>query len=251
MNYAGKLKQRLLSRALDLCKKESFNGTKRKTAFLFDELSMNFHPDSFENISKTEEYKKRLDKGHAQADGFKELQSSNSSDALLMNFFAHPKIQTWKSLRDLLSIDESDSIEFGWCPVIENEKRGFATVIDMKIGNTIFEAKLTESDFTQRDLDIVLEYSNVENIIDLKRLTNNGFVSNYQLVRHLITADKYGFKFILLIDEARTDLIREFYKVKFEIKDSTLEERFNFITWQELASCVGRDLCVYITEKYF
>lgn len=250
-DHAGKLKKRLLSNALNLCEKESFNGTKRKTAFLFDELSMNFHSDSFENILKSEEYKKRLDKGHTQADGFKELQSSNSSDALLINFFAYPKIQTWKSLRDLLLINESDTIEFGWCPNFQNEKRSFTTEIDMKIGNSIFEAKLTEIDFTQRALDIVLRYSNIDRIIDLQRFIKDDVVSNYQLIRNLLAAEKHGFRFYLLLDETRTDLIREFYKVKFAIKSDALAERFNFITWQELASNVGDDLKKYIIEKYF
>src|SRR5690554_1568146 len=211
MNHSDRLKKSLLLNALNLCEKESLEGIQRKTAFLFSDISMSFHPDTFVNICKNSEYKKRLNKIHSNVPEYKEMQSSNSSDALLMNIFAHPKIKEWKSLRDLISIGQSDNIEFGWNPVFANEKN-YKTEIDMKIGNSIFEAKLIEKDFNQKKLKIVLAYSNIENIIDLKDLTNNEIVSNYQLIRNLLTAEKYDYKFNLLIDGTRTDLIREFYK---------------------------------------
>lgn len=250
MNYSDRLKNRLLLNALNLCEKKLFSGIQRESAFLFNDISMSFHPDTFANICKNIAYKKRLDKTHPNVPGFKEMQSSNSSDALLMNIFAHPKIKEWKSLRDLISIDQSDKIEFGWNPVFANETN-HKTEIDMKIGNSIFEAKLTEKDFTQKELKVVLTYSNVENIIDLKDLTNNNIVSNYQLIRNLLAAEKYDYKFNLLIDETRTDLIREFYKVKNAIKVKYLLDNFNFLTWQEIANSVGLELKNYVTEKYF
>ena len=250
MDYSNRLKERLLSNALNLCDKKSFNGNQRESAFLFNDLAMSFHPDTFANISKNNDFKKRLDKPHSNVPNCKEMQSSNSSDALLMNFFAHPKIKEWKSLRDLVSINQSDNIEFGWNPTFSNETN-HKTEIDMKIGDSIFEAKLTEKDFTEKELRVVLAYSNIENIIDLRGLTNNSVVSNYQLIRNLLTVDKYGCKFNLLIDETRIDLIREFYKVKCAIKNSYLSDNFNFITWQEISNCVGLDLKNFITEKYF
>lgn len=251
MNHSDRLKKRLLFNALNLCEKKTFHGIQRDSAFLFNDISMSFHPESFADICNKVTYKGRLDKTHQNVPGFKEMQSSNSSDALLMNFFAHPKIKEWKSLRVLISIDQSDNIEFGWYPVFANETTTHKTEIDMKIGNSIFEAKLTEKDFTQKDLKVVLTYSNIQNIIDLKDFTNNNIVSNYQLIRNLLTAEKYNFKFNLLIDESRTDLIREFYKVKSAIKVKSLQDNFNFLTWQEISNSVGLDLKNYITEKYF
>lgn len=250
MDYSIRLKERLLANALNLCDKKSFSGIQRESAFLFNDIAMSFYPDTFTSICDNIDYKKRLDKPHSKVPNFKEMQSSNSSDALLMNFFAHPGIKEWKSLRDLISINKSDNIEFGWNPEFSNET-SHKTEIDMKIGNSIFEAKLTEKDFTSKELQVVLEYSNVENIIDLQVLTNKNVVSNYQLIRNLLTAEKYDYKFNLLIDESRIDLIREFYKVKSSIKASYLSDNFNFITWQEISNCVGIDLKNYITEKYF
>lgn len=250
MDYPKRLKERLLSNALNLCHKESINGIERKSAFLFDNIEMNFNSATFEHISKKNDFYKRLNKVHPNVPNFKEMQSSNSSDALLMNIFAHPKIKEWKSLRDLISINQSDNIEFGWNPEFENEKK-HKTEIDMKIGSSIFEAKLTEKDFTKKELQIVLTYPKLENIINLSVLTKNNIVSNYQLIRNLLTIEKYDYKFNLIIDESRTDLIREFYKVKFAIKDKSLSDRFNFLTWQEISDSVGIELKNYITEKYF
>lgn len=62
MNYSGRLKNRLLLNALNLCEKESFNGIQRESAFLFNDISMSFHPDTFANICKNITYKARLDK---------------------------------------------------------------------------------------------------------------------------------------------------------------------------------------------
>ncbi|MCK9299742.1 MAG: hypothetical protein M0P23_00010 [Bacteroidales bacterium] len=250
MSYSNRLKERLITNAKKLCQEKSFTGEERKTAFLFDDISMSFNPDSYKNILENAEYKSRLDKVHPQASGFMEMQSSNSSDALLMNFFAHPRIKEWKSLRDLLLFFQSDEIEFGWNPLFENETT--KTEVDMKIGNQIFEAKLTESDFTKKDLEVVLRYANVENIIDLKPFINeNNEVINYQLIRNILAAEKYGYKFNLLVDETRTDLIREFYRVKMAIINKDLADQCNFYTWQEIAEAVGRDLKNYITDKYF
>jgi hypothetical protein len=250
MDYSKRLKERLLYNALNLCSKESLNGIKRESAFLFNDIAMSFNPKTFAHISMRNEFKKRLNKVHPKVPNCKEMQSSNSSDALLMNFFAHPDIKEWKSMRNLISINQSDNIEFGWNPEFENEKN-HKTEIDMKIGDSIFEAKLTEKDFTKKDLQIVLAYSNVENIIDLTVLTTDDIVSNYQLIRNLLTAEKYGFRFNLLIDESRSDLVREFYKVKSAIKDKSLSDKFNFLTWQEISNSVGIGLKNYITEKYF
>ncbi len=250
MDYSSRIKKRLLTNAIKLCEKGLCTGVERESAFLFDEISMNFHPETFAQILKVVGYKKRLEKQHSNVSDYKEMQSSNSSDALLMNLFAHPKIKEWKSLRDLIGINETDEIEFGWNPLFENEKSR-KTEIDMKIGKSIFEAKLTETDFTQKQIEVVLTYQNVEDIIDISALTKDGIVSNYQLIRNLLAAYKYQFSLYILLDESRTDFIREFINVKNAIKDSTLSNSFHFITWQEVSNSVGQELRSYITEKYF
>ena len=250
MNYSTQLKSRLIRNAVNYCNSKSFTGIKRPTAFLFNDIEMSFHPEAYKNITENKKYSDRLKKIHSKVPSIFEMQSSNSSDALLMNFFAHPRIKESKALRELLSIDQSDTIEFGWKPDHENEKR-YKTEIDLKIGNSIFEAKLTEQDFKSKKIHIVLRYADVEKIIDLKSLTTNDIVSNYQLIRNLVTAKKYGLKFNLIIDESRMDLVNEFNKVKSAVIDKSLFENMKVITWQEIADTVEEDLKKYITERYF
>lgn len=249
MNYSDRLRKILLKNAKEYCSKNSFYGIEHDSAFLFNDISMNFNIDSYKNICQQMGYVKRLNKQHSNASGYKEMQSSNSSDALLMNIFGNPNIKNWKSLRDLLKISTNDNIEFGWNPQFENEKN-HKTEIDMLIGNNIFEAKLTEKDFTIKDLNVVLSYSNVEQVFDLESLILDAKVYNYQLIRNILTAFKYDFNFILIVDERRIDLIREFYKTKSAIKVNALAIRCDFITWQEIASCLGKDLKKFIIDKY-
>ena len=252
MNYSNKLKEIVRQNAIELSEKNHYKGSKYESAFVFDDISNNFHDDSYKNIKANHHYYERLKKSHSffsKEKEIREMQSSNSSDALLMNIFAHPKILQWKSVRDLLSVNEYDNIEFGWNPGFENETR--STEIDMRIGNVIFEAKLTEQDFTSKKLPVVRTYTDVDDIIDLRLLLNRNMVSNYQLIRNMLAAQKHGYKFILLLDERRTDLIRKFYDVKLAIKNVHLKNRCEFITWQELTSCLGKHLKQYITGKYF
>jgi hypothetical protein len=244
-----KLKDRLKKNALKICKDLGEQCDERKSAVLFTNLEMSFQPETFSNIQSNEEYRDRLNKSHTQAKGYKEMQSSNSSDALLMNIFAYPNILENESLRNLLGLNQNESIEFGWNPVFKNETR--KTEIDMKIGDCIFEAKLTESNFTKKSKNIVLKYPNVEQVLDLTTLYKGEDVLYYQLIRNLLTADKNKYDFKLIVDESRSDLIRAFKKVKEVIKTEELKARFNYLTWQEITDTLENDLKQYIIKKYF
>jgi len=66
-----------------------------------------------------------------------------------MNICCYPRILGRKSLRDLLGIAKAVSPEFG-APgnvPLSNGHRD-TTEVDMLLGDTFFEAKLTETDFT-------------------------------------------------------------------------------------------------------
>lgn len=244
-----KLKDRLKKNALKICKDLGEQSDERKSAVLFPNLKLSFQPQTFSNINSNKDYSNRLNKSHSNAKGYKEMQSSNSSDALLMNIFAYPNILENESLRNLLGVNKNESIEFGWNPVFKNETR--KTEIDMKIGDSIFEAKLTESNFTKKSQHIALNYPNVEQIIDLTPLYKGEDILYYQLIRNLLTAYKYKCDFNLIVDESRSDLIRAFKKVKEAIKIEELKNHFNFLTWQEITGTLENDLKQYITKKYF
>lgn len=183
INYSDLLKQALTEKAIQL----GVKGIKRKSAFIFDDISDNFHPESYKNIKSgsNNHWNLRLDKKHSSFNnGILEMQSSNSSDALLMNIFCHPRIKTWKGVSDLLNVDYKDNIVFGWKDAeFENETR-HPTEVDMKIGNHLFESKLTEVDFTKKELATVLRYQYIQDIFDIDKLkTGKDEVKNYQLIR--------------------------------------------------------------------
>src|SRR5438309_8250969 len=100
--------------------------------------------------------KRRFEKVHSQAGRAlpktdcisKELDSSMSSDALLMNIFCYPGVTKRRELSLMLGTETGDLPEFGLKPRVPLTS-GFVEriEIDMKLGPGLFEAKLTESDF--------------------------------------------------------------------------------------------------------
>jgi len=87
------------------------------SAVLFLNLADNFHPKSFANIMGHPDWQQRTTKRHQVVLGLLEMQSSNSSDALLMNIFCHPDICRWKGV-EKLGKDEQRSrfsaLSFSW-----------------------------------------------------------------------------------------------------------------------------------------
>lgn len=125
------------------------------------------------------------------------------------------------------------------------------TEIDLKIGNHIFEAKLTENTFTTKPKSVVHSYKDFDKVFEESNLlTQKGDILQYQLIRNILTAYKYDFNFSILIDSTRIDLIKEFINVLKSIKIYDLRSRINILTWQEIIDMCGSKLKVYIQEKY-
>ena len=84
----------------------------------------NFISASYRAILRRPEWRKRFDKVHSNAGrafpksdcGWKELDSSMSSDALLMNIFCYPGVIKRRSLSLMLGTEVSDVPEFGFKP---------------------------------------------------------------------------------------------------------------------------------------
>jgi hypothetical protein len=118
------------------------------SAVIFLNFCDNFHPESFKGIINRREWQQRTTKPHQNVAGVLEMQSSNSSDALLMNIFCHPHISDWKGVRDLLNLSAIDPV-FGFKPLIaKRNSQGDSSEIDMALYDLFVEAKLTEEDFT-------------------------------------------------------------------------------------------------------
>ena len=143
----------------------------------------NFFDSAYAAILACPEWLRRFDKVHAQAARslpkpqsdparrWRELDSSMSSDALLMNVFCTPGVAESAAVRNLLGVDESAEPVFGWkARVPLANGRCDRTEVDLRFGSLLIEAKLTESDFQSRSAKIVASYRDFDAIFDRDRL---------------------------------------------------------------------------------
>jgi len=216
----------------------------------------NFLDSSYGNILGKENWMVRLDKPHPSFPGrkqqVKELDSCNSSDALLMNIFCHPRIDKWKSLKKLLGLSEIGEPEFGFlAKVRKNNDQVDATEIDMKLDSILMEAKLTEKGFTRKRKRIVKSYDNFKEVFNEELLPQSSEdYLNYQIIRNILAAYERNLSFLLLCDARRPDLVKEFYLTARCVKYDWLRVRCNIVFWQEIAQNVGEELRDFLVEKY-
>jgi hypothetical protein len=183
---------------------------------------------------------------------WKELDSSMSSDALLMNIFCYPGVTKRKELSSILGTEIGDLPEFGFKPHIPLTS-GFVerTEIDMKLGRVLFEAKLTEADFQVQSAAIVEGYRDLVEVFEVGELPRRGqkYVS-YQLLRNVLAAHVLDCSFCLLLDARRPDLIEDWYEILRCIRTSELRSRCRVLTWQGLVQFLPLRLREFLDLKY-
>jgi len=155
----------------------------------------NFHPDSYARICAHPDWARRLAKPHtasrrsaARHDWrWMELDSVNSSDALLMNIFCHPQVFDGARLANpvaaLLNVDPATTPCFGAHPGVPLRtplrprskksppiERLDRTEVDLTLGRLFLEAKLTESDFQTAAPALLQSYRDLEAVFDPERL---------------------------------------------------------------------------------
>jgi hypothetical protein len=115
----------------------------------------------------------------------RELDSCNSSDALLMNIFCHPSSYGHGPLSSLLSLDADANFVFGYKPRLPMVGgRADCTEIDLRIGDLMIEAKLTETDFQSARIELAQRYRDFQTVFDSDRLSwTAARLQSYQLVR--------------------------------------------------------------------
>lgn len=230
-------------------------------AVIFCDLEFNFHPLSWKAINNNEILNKRTQKVHSHFEGnldILELQSSNSSDALAMSVFCHPKIKTWKGISNLFEIDVLKEIEFGYKAkihkVVNQQIVEDSTEVDVLINkNIVCECKLTEEGFTEKEIIIVESYKEFGNVFHTEMLKKNKLnYINYQLIRNILAANQIQGRFFLICDMRRPDLAKKFYQTIRCIKDEykTLRNNCEIIYWQEIANASGKDLKDFLALKY-
>ncbi len=220
----------------------------------------NFFSPAFDAIRNQPAWERRLQAHHQNArktlpagkrDAACELDSCNSSDALLMNVFCDPKapLRALNMAGSTLAVSTPEFGVAGRVPLLDGTDD--RTKIDMKVGDLIVEAKLTEPDFTSKSKEHVERYRDFSDAFHVQSLPRDGEkYRGYQLIRNVLAASHYGWRFLVALDARRPDLLREWWAVHSAIRDSALRQRCGFIFWQELAHLAHPALQRFLFEKY-
>lgn len=224
-----------------------------------DEHHGNFIDATYRVIRDNPAFLERLGKRHTQARQLPqqfqgdacELDSSNSSDALLMNIFCYPEIENSR-VREVLGLDRWATPAFGVRFRVAGETGPAVTELDMTFSTELaVEAKLTERKFQQASVDLVMRYHNLQEVFAVDSLPRcrKGFES-YQLIRSVLALHERGGRFIVLYDQRRPDLLKLWEAVVHAIRIPDLRERCSALTWQEIAATVPEALQVFLVGKY-
>jgi len=225
-----------------------------------EEAHGNFHAASYRAICAREEWAKRLKKSYTASVRVPrsrdrqryELDCSNSSDALLMNVFCCPRVLQRAELCGLLGVDRGAVPEFGVrVGVPLREDHVDRTEIDMRLGELLVEAKLTETDFQTAPMRLLERYCALDEVFDVEELRRSGErVQGYQLIRGALAAHATGGLFAVLCDARRRDLIEQWFAVICAVRSLSFRSRLKLLTWQELARVLPRGLQRFLGDKY-
>lgn len=220
----------------------------------------NFISSSYMEILKRAEWSKRLAKVHSLARRalppadrrWRELDSSTSSDALLMNVFCCPGVCSRPDVAAILGTEITDVPQFGYkarVPLLR--ERSDRTEIDMKLGGLLVEAKLTEGDFQKKDRSLVESYRDLDMVFHVRELPRSGeqYIS-YQLIRNVLAAHASGLSFCVIADARRPDLIEAWHTVMRCVRHAELRTRCKVLTWQELSVALPDRLQKFLHVKY-
>jgi hypothetical protein len=219
----------------------------------------NFQPKSWRAIGANPEWARRLEKTHSQQNALppekshtaKELDSSNSSDALLMNCFCYPGVLE-RTLEKLgLAVVVTGPVFGFMAKVALADGTDDATEVDMRVGDLLVEAKLTEKDFTSRPREHVLRYRGLGQVFDIDALPGDDHsFGGYQLIRNVLAAVQHESSFTVFLDQRRPDLIQESRAVHAAISSAEVRQRCGFRTWQEIAAASPTDLRKFLEQEY-
>lgn len=221
----------------------------------------NFMPETYAAILSHPQWARRLRKVHTSARsslprndrGFwAELDSCNSSDALLMNIFCFPGVFDDRRVSAMLGVEPADHSEFGFrARVPLASGLSDRTEVDLRLGDLLVEAKLTESDFQSREREIVENYRDFREVFDVRQLPRaNRRYHGYQLIRNVLAAHALGCSFCVLHDARRPDLREAWYDIMRSVRLVDLRLRCKVLTWQELATVLPNRLRKFLEEKY-
>jgi len=220
----------------------------------------NFISASYRAILKRPEWRRRLEKVHSQGNHslpkadwvWRELDSSMSSDALLMNIFCYPGVARRREVSLLLGTEIGNIPQFGFMPRVPLLTGAVErTEVDMKLGDVLFEAKLTEGNFQTQRAELLRQYRDLKPVFECRRLPRQAMhYSSYQLLRNVLAAYALNLDFCVLLDARRPDLLDLWYRVMRCIRSTTLRTRCKVLTWQELVPSLPSALRKFLQVKY-
>lgn len=221
----------------------------------------NFLPATYKAILRNPNWRGRLQKVHSQGSkslpryengSRRELDACTSSDALLMNVFCYPSVFRDGRVGSMLDVKSPAIPDFGFRARVPLANGKFdRTEVDLRLGDLLIEAKLTESDFQKAPKTAVRAYRDFDEVFDQEDLpqTEREYRS-YQLIRNVLAAHASGCSFCVLIDARRPELIEAWYAVMRCVRPVDLRLRSKVLTWQELAKALPRALREFLGEKY-
>jgi hypothetical protein len=266
--YSSTLRQELALRNLQWAAGHNFShermlGSTPAILYREDEQGRhgNFLAPSYEQIQKNRAWSRRLVKVHTSAKrallsrdaGRCELDSSNSSDALLMNIFCHPETLESQDVATMLGVDAGMEPIFGYKPRVPfRNGRSDCTEVDLKLGNLLIEAKLTEYDFQTAPRRLVERYRDLEDVFVIEDLElDSERVYSYQLIRGVLAAHgSDSSRFCVLCDRRRPDLIEAWHRVTRAVRICNLRCRLQLLTWQELAKILPNECQKFLQIKF-
>ena len=169
-----------------------------------------------------------------------------------MNVFCYPGVMTDRRVLSLLGVEGEGQVTFGFKARVPLSSGLFdRTEVDLKLGDLLIEAKLTESDFQTKDGGVVRGYRDFKLVFDTKALPRFGekFLG-YQLIRNVLAAYANHCSFCVLLDQRRPDLIEQWYAVMRCVRPVELRVRCKVLTWQELSEALPMSLREFLGLKY-
>lgn len=221
----------------------------------------NFLPSTYKAILKNPNWRHRLQKVHPQGrkslprnehGTWRELDACTSSDALLMNVFCYPTTFRDGGVYSLLNVKSGAIPEFGFRARVRLANLKFdRTEVDMRLGDLLVEAKLTESDFQRAPKTVVNAYRDFSEVFSEQDLpqTSDQYLS-YQLIRNVLAAYASDSALCVLTDERKPELIEAWYAVMRCVRPVDLRTRCKVLTWQEVAKVLPRKLQQFLNLKY-
>ena len=268
MSFASILRHELAARALKYAQSEvlmhSLSYSQLPVVCFAPDQTLrhgNFTAKSYKAIIANPAWRQRLTKVHTQGHRslpatergrWMELDSCMSSDALLMNIFCDGSVLRSAKTIAMLGIEADSTPHFGYkARVPLASGRLDRTEIDMRVGNLLAEAKLTEGDFQIAKKRVLANYRDFQEVFDSAQLpqTEDSYLS-YQLLRNVLAAHALRCSFCVFLDARRPDLIEAWYAIMRCVKPIELRTALTVLTWQELSQTLPTQLQTFLATKY-